>query len=267
MRGFAERAGIWVLVLALLVLAFWWSTSTGFRFDQVIPDPLAGFTKHQWGALLSGFTGAGLSAVIAYLAFKRTLDQQRRQFSTQARADEDRLEQQLAAQREQLDQQLLAQEESMRQQLAATNAQITANAREAAKERELAARAELLSAVLELHEYRAGFQAISEAGRRYRTSIEKWRFELVAEEDQELQNELAMWRGVLPAMAFTIFESERQGKGSQGLNEFEKATYEFEQAVIRAARPVFTAEDRRGWTTQQIAVRLRQVRDEVYPIG
>lgn len=218
MNRFLRLALAWV---AFLVLA-WWTTAHGFRFDQVIPDPFIGFTRGQWAILLSGFTGAGLSAGIAFIAFKRTLVVQRRQFAAQAQSDEDRLEQQLRAQRNQFDEQLAAQEEALREQL-------DANSDEASRGRALAAAADAVAALERVTEEYTDPQALTMA-RQYSVAIIRWTFELP---DEPLRTELRLWRTIVRDAVFEASQEHRNMRPATGSPQrLEALAEEFQEAVV-----------------------------------
>lgn len=69
-----------LLVFGVGVAAFLvWCQVHGTRLDQIMPDPFFGFSRHQWGILLSG----GVGAALAVLGVIWTLRAQARQFDAQ----------------------------------------------------------------------------------------------------------------------------------------------------------------------------------------
>jgi hypothetical protein len=207
---------------SILVVAAWWMTVQGIRLDQVIPDPFIGFTRGQWAVLLSGFIGAGLSAGIAYIAFKRTLVLQRRQFSAQARSDEERLKLQLRAQRNQFDEQLAAQDETLREQL-------NADSEEASRGRALAAAADAVATLERVTEEYTDPQALTMA-RQYSVAIIRWTFELT---DEPLRTELRLWRAIVRDAVFESSLEHRNMRPVTGSPQrLEALTEDFQEAVI-----------------------------------
>jgi len=69
----------WVVLGLAIAAALAWCQLTGRRFDQLVSEPFLGFSRHQWGILLSGGLGAGL----AVLGVVWTLKVQRQQFDVQ----------------------------------------------------------------------------------------------------------------------------------------------------------------------------------------
>lgn len=218
----------WILVVVLA----WWLTVQGIRVDQGIPDPFIGFTRGQWAILLSGFAGAGLSAGIAYVAFKRTLVLQRRQFAAQARSDEERLELQLRAQRDQFYEQLASQDEALREQL-------DANADEASRGRALAAAADAVATLERVTEEYSDPQALTMA-RQYSVAIIRWTFELT---DESLRTELRLWRTIVRDAVFESSLEHRNMRPVTGSPQrLEVLAEDFQEAVVaweagRARKP------------------------------
>lgn len=212
----------WVLASILVVVAAWWTTVQGIRLDQVFPDPFIGFARGQWAVLLSGFTGAGLSAGIAYIAFKRTLVLQRRQFAAQARSDEERLELQLRTQKDQSYEQLAFQENSLREQL-------DANSNEASRGRALAAAADAVATLERITEEYADPQALTMA-REYSVAIMRWTFELTGE---PLRTELRLWRIIVRDAVFESSLEHRNMRPATGSPQrLEALAEDFQEAVV-----------------------------------
>ncbi|WP_455834252.1 hypothetical protein [Pseudarthrobacter siccitolerans] len=197
-------------------------TVQGIRLDQVIPDPFIGFTRGQWAVLLSGFTGAGLSAGIAYIALKRTLVLQRRQFAAQARSDEERLELQLRAQKNQFYEQLASQDEALREQL-------DASANEASRGRALAAAADAVATLERVTEEYTDPQALMIA-RQYSVAIMRWTFELT---DEPLRTELRLWRTIVRGAVFESSLEHRNMRPVTGSPQrLEVLAEDFQEAVV-----------------------------------
>lgn len=197
-------------------------TVQGIRLDQVIPDPFIGFTRGQWAVLLSGFSGAGLSAGIAYIALKRTLVLQRRQFAAQARSDEERLELQLRAQKIQFYEQLASQDEALREQL-------DASANEASRGRALAAAADAVATLERVTEEYTDPQALMIA-RQYSVAIMRWTFELT---DEPLRTELRLWRTIVRDAVFESSLEHRNMRPVTGSPQrLEVLAEDFQETVV-----------------------------------
>lgn len=161
---------------------------------NLFPDPFLWISHHQWGDLLGGILGAIFSGLIAVWVLRRTVKTQRRQFHAQLIAQSDGLEAQLKAQREALEKQLDAQANGILEQA-------ERQAAHASKERELAARAELIGSVQEFQGSIGDVRKLVETCAPITNGLEKWRFELQAKEDQPLWLELDHWRSVLYGLA------------------------------------------------------------------
>jgi len=168
-----------------------------------LPDPFLWFSHHQWGALLGGFLGAILSGLIAVGVLVWTLKTQQSQFRAQLTAQSAALDAQLKAQSDALEKQLAAQADGIR-------VQAEQQAAEASKERELAARAELIVSVQELMNSTRDLQGRLEVCTRIDNGLEKWRFELQGEEDRPLWQELEHWRSVFAGLVLQRFPTGEQ---------------------------------------------------------
>jgi hypothetical protein len=159
---------------------------------------------------------------------------------------------QLTAQSGALDAQLRAQAETLETQLAAQAAQ-------ASKERELAARAELIVSVHAFLGSSRDTHARGEACTRISNGLEKWRFELQSEEDRPLWLELDNWRSVLNGLM-----SRRYPTGDQVMLPvtgyellLSSAGAQLMNALIEFRRNFAC----RNWTAEEIARVLREFRN------
>ncbi|KRE76663.1 hypothetical protein [Arthrobacter sp. Soil761] len=219
---------------------------------NLLPDPFLWISHHQWGDLLSGILGAIFSGLIAVWVLKRTLKTQRRQFSAQIMAQSEGLEAQLEAQRNALEKQLDAQADGIMQQAEQQAAQ-------ASKERELAARAQLIDSV---HAFQASIgdvRRLVETCAPITNGLEKWRFELQAEEDQALWQELGYWRSVLNGLAVRRYPSGEQimlpAAGYETL--LNSAAAQLLHALIEFRRNF----DGKNWNAHETARVLRNFRE------
>lgn len=178
------------------------SASVWVMMTDFLPDPFLWFSHHQWGALLSGFLGAILSGLIAVGVLIWTLKTQQKQFRAQLTAQSAALDAQLKAQSDALEKQLAAQAAGIRMQA-------EQQAAEASKERELAARAELIVSVQELINS-GDIKAQIDVCTRISNGLEKWRFELQGEADRPLWQELEHWRSVFASLVLRRYPTGEQ---------------------------------------------------------
>ncbi|MGO4650222.1 hypothetical protein AB4068_00855 [Arthrobacter sp. 2RAF22] len=204
-----------------------------------IPDPWL-FTQHQWGILLGGFVGAALSALIAVGVLFWTLRTQRKH-----------LDAQLVAQSASLDAQLKAQAHALETQL-------EAQAGEASKQRELAARAELIVAVQELQNRPGDLSSRLEVCSRIANGIERMRFELHTAVDQPLWTELFSWRIVFRHLTFRTLNGEVPGTLTPRVADqlLMSASAQLLNALVEFRRNV----DGKNWTAAEVARVLREFR-------
>ncbi|MFJ3957715.1 hypothetical protein [Arthrobacter sp. NPDC090010] len=76
-----------VLAVAVVLATLLDFNARGARIDEMVGDPVLGFSKKQWGGLLSGVLGAVVGAVAAVGVLVATLSSQQKQFE-QARKEQ-----------------------------------------------------------------------------------------------------------------------------------------------------------------------------------
>jgi hypothetical protein len=155
------------------------------------------------GELLSEFLGAILGGLIALGVLIWTLKTQQNQFRAQLAAQSTALDAQLKAQSNALDKQLTAQSDGIR-------IQAEQQASEASKERDLAARAELIVSVQELINSGGDMKTRLDMCTRISNGLEKWRFELQGEVDRPLWQELEHWIFIFASLVLRQYPSGEQ---------------------------------------------------------